>query len=265
MDYIQNVASENKKALYVNVYEALYKMIMEGSFPSNQLPSEPRLAEMLGVSRMTLRQAIALLRDDGLINNVRGKGNFITMIPQTQAAGGLEKMGNPIRKCCTVDIDSIEVESRIDFPNDHMLGVLERATTAVIVFHRWYQHKGQYIGYSISFIPIETMTAFKIDTSQQERIAEFLETGVYDFAHRSTLKIQLSETGEFISDKHVISKNKELNLIVERLYGEVKIPLLVSKHYLNTDVCNMVVHTEIPAIKPIHAKNTIETDKSSGN
>lgn len=265
MDSVQNVASENKKALYVHVYETLYKMIMEGSFPSNQLPSEPRLAEMLGVSRMTLRQAISLLRDDGLINNVRGKGNFITTMPLTQAAGGLEKLGNPIRKCCTVEIDNIEVESRIDFPNDYMLGVLDRLTTAVIVFHRWYQHKGQYIGYSISFIPIETMTTFKIDTSQQERIAEFLETGVYDFAHRSTLKIQLSETGEFISDKHVISNKKALNLITERLYGEVKIPLLVSKHYLNMDICNMVVHAEIPAIKPICTKNSMETDKISEN
>lgn len=265
MGSVEHMASENKKARYVYVYETLYQMITEGSFPSGQLPSEPRLAQMLGVSRMTLRQAIALLRDDGLINNVHGKGNFITMIPKTQAVGGLEKVGNPIRKCCTVEIEDMEVESRIDFPNDYMLGILERPTTAVIVFHRWYLHKGQYVGYSISFIPIETMTAFDIDTSRQERIAEFLEEGVYHFAQRSTLEIQLSETGEFISEKHVISSKKELNLIVERLYGEVKVPLLVSKHYLNIDVCSIVVHAELPGVKPLHNKDSAEIGETSEN
>lgn len=53
-------------------------MINEGTFPEgSRLPSEPELSKLIGVSRTTLRQALALLQDDGLVNNIRGKGNFI--------------------------------------------------------------------------------------------------------------------------------------------------------------------------------------------
>ena len=53
-------------------------MIQEGVYPpGTQLPSEPELASRMGVSRMTLRRALSLLIDDGLVKNIRGKGNFI--------------------------------------------------------------------------------------------------------------------------------------------------------------------------------------------
>ena len=54
--------------LYTSVYDKLYKMIIDGEYPLNsKLPSEPELAKSFGVSRMTLRQALALLQDDGLV------------------------------------------------------------------------------------------------------------------------------------------------------------------------------------------------------
>ena len=65
----------SKKLLYTSVYDKLYKMIIDGEYPLNsKLPSEPELAKSFGVSRMTLRQALALLQDDGLVKNIRGKG-----------------------------------------------------------------------------------------------------------------------------------------------------------------------------------------------
>ena len=223
-------------------------MIMEGSFPSGRLPSEPRLAELLGVSRMTLRQSISLLRDDGLIENIHGKGNFITALPKTQAAGGLERFGHPLYKCCTVKVDEVETESRIDFPNDYICRILERSTSAIVVFHRWYKSQGKYVGYSLSFIPIETLSLFEIDTSQEERICEFLEDGIYNQTERSTLELRVSGSGEFISEKHKISDRQDLPLILERIYGEMKVPLLVSKHYLNASACSMVINTSLPDI-----------------
>ena len=62
----------------MRVYDQLYRLIQEGVFPAgSQLPSEPVLAGQLSVSRMTLRRALALLQEDHLVKNIRGKGNFI--------------------------------------------------------------------------------------------------------------------------------------------------------------------------------------------
>ena len=252
-DIVRNIGG-SKKALYVTVYERLHKLILDGSFPSGRLPSEPRLAEMLNVSRMTLRQAIALLRDDGLVENIHGKGNFITAIPKTQAAGGLERIGHPFYKCCTVQIDLVESEGRIDFPNDYMRDVLGRMSSAVVVFHRWYLSKEKYVGYSLSFIPIETLSLFEIDTSQEERICKFLEEDIYSRAEHATLEIHLSETGDFISDKHIISDQSAVPLIVERVYGEFKLPLVVSKHYFNPRICNLTVNATSPSVENLFQK-----------
>jgi GntR family transcriptional regulator len=41
------------------------------------IPSERALAERFGTSRVTIRQALALLQDDGLIYTVHGAGSFV--------------------------------------------------------------------------------------------------------------------------------------------------------------------------------------------
>ncbi len=56
----------------------LVKEMIAGRLTSGQaLPSETRLVETLGVARMTIRQAMASLENDGLIRRVQGKGTFV--------------------------------------------------------------------------------------------------------------------------------------------------------------------------------------------
>jgi GntR family transcriptional regulator len=47
----------------------------------SRLPSEPDLARSLGVSRSSLRGAIALLEEDGLLRRAHGSGTFVTHKP----------------------------------------------------------------------------------------------------------------------------------------------------------------------------------------
>lgn len=68
-----------------NVFEAvvgqLGTAVRLGVFANGeQLPPERELAEQLGVSRMTLRDAIAALREAGLVQTTRGRGGgtFVT-------------------------------------------------------------------------------------------------------------------------------------------------------------------------------------------
>lgn len=59
--------------------------IEQGVFrPGAQLPPEPELMEMLGVSRTVVRDALRLLEDDGLITRRHGKGTFVRKHPILQ-------------------------------------------------------------------------------------------------------------------------------------------------------------------------------------
>jgi len=66
-------------ALYVQVRETLRDQIKTGVLePGQKLPSEDDLAAQFGVSRMTVRQGISDLTDEGMLYRRRGRGTFVT-------------------------------------------------------------------------------------------------------------------------------------------------------------------------------------------
>lgn len=63
---------------HAQVYDALQKLIAGGSLRAGeQLPGEPKLCLVFGVSRTVIRQALEQLLRDGLITRVMGKGTFV--------------------------------------------------------------------------------------------------------------------------------------------------------------------------------------------
>ncbi|MFI9646138.1 GntR family transcriptional regulator [Streptomyces sp. NPDC052040] len=65
-------------ALYQQVAAAIREAILSGEFtPDSPLPSEAQLMTRYGVSRPTVRNAIAALRAEGLIDVRHGKGSFV--------------------------------------------------------------------------------------------------------------------------------------------------------------------------------------------
>lgn len=56
---------------------ALLDAILERRFPDNRLPPEPELADMLNVSRTTLRAALHSLESIGMVSRTPGRGTVI--------------------------------------------------------------------------------------------------------------------------------------------------------------------------------------------
>lgn len=57
----------------------LSALITSGRYrPDSRLPSETELAAQYGVARVTIRRAVARLRDLGLLVTVHGRGTFTT-------------------------------------------------------------------------------------------------------------------------------------------------------------------------------------------
>lgn len=63
---------------YERVYQDLSSKIDDGTYPvGGLLPSEKQLTEQYGVSRETVRKALALLTDRGYIQKIMGKGSIV--------------------------------------------------------------------------------------------------------------------------------------------------------------------------------------------
>jgi GntR family transcriptional regulator len=64
---------------YLQIANHIAESIRSGVLGAgDQLPTERQLAAELGVSRMTVRQALGVLAEQGLINSQHGIGNFVT-------------------------------------------------------------------------------------------------------------------------------------------------------------------------------------------
>lgn len=68
------------KRLYEQVVEQVRGMIEEGMYQKGDLlPSEKELMERMGVSRITVREAMRILSEAGVIQTIKGKGSFVLM------------------------------------------------------------------------------------------------------------------------------------------------------------------------------------------
>ncbi|MGD1931272.1 MAG: GntR family transcriptional regulator [Leptolyngbyaceae cyanobacterium] len=69
----------DKQPLHVAISEQLKQKIEVGDYvPGSRLPSEFDLGQVFGVSRTTIRKAIANLTQQGLVTTQQGKGIFVT-------------------------------------------------------------------------------------------------------------------------------------------------------------------------------------------
>lgn len=64
--------------VYVQVADILRVRIQSGQLqPDRPVPSESQLEQEFGIARGTARKAVALLRDEGLIVTVKGRGSYV--------------------------------------------------------------------------------------------------------------------------------------------------------------------------------------------
>ncbi|MBD2895761.1 hypothetical protein amrb99_47000 [Actinomadura sp. RB99] len=79
----------DRRKPYVRIADELRHDIATGKYPVGEsLPPGARLADMYRVSGMTISNAIAVLRDEGLVTTRQGaRGATVIATPDTQDAG----------------------------------------------------------------------------------------------------------------------------------------------------------------------------------
>ncbi len=71
---------------YIRVRDQLHDDIRSGRLAAGQLlPPEAKLMEVHGISRYTIRQALAELENDGFIQRIQGRGTFVTTAQQRES------------------------------------------------------------------------------------------------------------------------------------------------------------------------------------
>jgi DNA-binding LacI/PurR family transcriptional regulator/DNA-binding transcriptional regulator YhcF (GntR family) len=79
--------SSNRKPLYKQIREYIADHIRQNKWRSNdRIPSENELAAQFNVSRITIKNALHKLTEEGLIYRIQGKGSFVSADPSGEPA-----------------------------------------------------------------------------------------------------------------------------------------------------------------------------------
>ncbi|ATW51542.1 GntR family transcriptional regulator [Streptomyces xantholiticus] len=116
--------SRQQRRPVVVLYERIADAIREGVYPpGSTLPSEPRLATELGVSRPALREALLLLQEDGLLSVRRGVGRTVNDRVPRRGYERLQPLEEVLSQGSPLTVRPLlrTVEEPTDFTTQHLL------------------------------------------------------------------------------------------------------------------------------------------------
>ncbi|MEV2278535.1 winged helix-turn-helix domain-containing protein [Nocardiopsis sp. NPDC049922] len=106
---------DDPRPLSQQVAEAIRTSIRSGDLePRTRLPSGPELAKSYGVARMTVQEAIRVLRDEGLVISQQGRGVFVRdwqSKPEGGTPSDLEEVYEQLARI-QVDLDNVQEKVR---------------------------------------------------------------------------------------------------------------------------------------------------------
>ncbi|MFH1112668.1 MAG: GntR family transcriptional regulator [Pseudomonadota bacterium] len=134
--------------------------------PGSRLPSETAIARGFKVSAMTVRQAVGLLVDEGLVERIQGRGTFVKRLDVATSHFGLDSLRNALTDNDHVEVRILKatVEKARGRPQE-ALGLA--ADDPVVVVERVILHRSQpltlQVGYAV-FDPESPTVENMLDT-----------------------------------------------------------------------------------------------------
>lgn len=217
-------------------YEYLLKLITVNEFKDGKLPPETELAEKLGVSRTTIRDALRQLEAEGYIARRRKVGttiiankpmlnagverlNSITQIIQNAGMKpGTTKISYRIEKANAVTTEKLELDLSED------ISVLERVRTA----------DGVPFCLDISFIPVKYFSAEDCEKLDESLFA-YLSTTKNISINKALSHLLPYASGDVIGKKLDLTEKKLLILLEQTHYAKGK-AIWYSRSFYRSDI-----------------------------
>ena len=150
-DQMSSIDRSSFEPAYVQLVNILHGQIASGLFrPGERLPSESQLCRRYQVSPMTVRRAINILLQQGLVSTTQGRGTFVKPVKLSTVMFGLDELrslidGNAQNKVKLLEVSIVkagpDIASRLDLsPGDRVILIrrLIHKEKEPILYHREY-------------------------------------------------------------------------------------------------------------------------------
>lgn len=232
---MKNFLIDSKVPAYVAVYNSLYSDIKNGVYPPNEsLPGELALAEKYGVSRNTLRQALAILSEDGLITRSQGKETIVAAPRETATPG---KHLDPMVSLCRQEIDGVEIQFNYGPPTDIARNKLELEPEDIILASDLiYKVKDTVVGYTFTQVPVAHFKEIGVDTARPDAVEQLTTRQIFEHSDQWDLTVKLISANEMESHTLGIPVGSALILMETLLLAQnARRPFARCKFYFRTE------------------------------
>lgn len=221
---------EIKLPSYIPVYNQLYQDLMDGVYEKNSLlPSENALAAAYKVSRNTLRQALAILCQDGYIYKHQGKGTYVSYDSRKKER---RNICNFLLDCAKEPIDHVTADYNFGPPTLIAREKLHlEPEEDVMASNNVYWGEEAPVGQAFLQIPIRLLDNLGIPRDSEEALKRFMNEQLYQQAASGEMTIQVAAADEQVVSYMKIEEGTILLHIEQVLYGREGRPLARIKYY----------------------------------
>jgi GntR family transcriptional regulator len=236
---------ERPASLYLSVKKEIEGLITGGELrPGDKLASEYDLAKRYAVSRMTVREALRALEEEGLLARKQGVGTFIkASTPRIKSIldtnyGVTEMIVNMGFHPGTREVKIEEISA-----DAHMAKVLDiSAGSKIITIKRVRTADKIPVVYSLDVIPLSVLPATKSLEMLGESLYDFLEETCHINLSSSTAKLFPTKADRKLAATLNIKTNAPLFLLEQRDTDEIGRPVVYSREYFVSDYFDFVIY-----------------------
>lgn len=185
-----------------------------------RLPTEPLLAQKLGVSRATLREAMRSFESQGLIRRRQGIGTFVVGRPQVIESGlevleSIETQADRIKLDVSMDdLKVTQIQANLDQAD--MLGVTEGAPLTRVA--RIIRADSRPVAFLIDILPIDILSPTDVTAEFSGSVLDVMLKRGYPELSYSNTEIRVVDATSDIARELEIQRGDGLQLFVARLY-----------------------------------------------
>ena len=206
-----SVNNKSKSLKYVETYDKIRELIKNNNLQAgDRIPGENDLSKLFEVSRGTVRQAIALLQEDGLIYKQQGFGNII-LDPKKMENKGLECINEPIFNFNKVEYSKIDFKVEFQPASEKMKELFEEDSNFMIMLINVKYFIGDKVAALLMyFINFDDAKEYDLNLQSEYDLKKFIDKILIDKIVNSELEFQGFKARESTANKMNINIGKDV-------------------------------------------------------
>lgn len=167
--------SDNPTPLYFQVYTSILDRIASTEFKINDpLPSERVLGKQYGVSSVTIKKALSLLKKEGIVVNKAGKGTFVTRVKLQHDPSSRATVTDYMREQGGEPEWRVLKRDWLVAPDMAALGLNLPARNKLFQAQLLLLTNQKPIGYHLVYVPVRIAQAEDLDQAPENDLLDFL-------------------------------------------------------------------------------------------